>query len=98
MAGDGCFDPGADRITIACRPVADQLQAEIVVPEALLVAQQQWRAANLREDDVKISVAVDIRVSAATPDDRLEQIRAGLDRADREEPDAFDAAVPEKLR
>ena len=52
------IDPGADRVAIAL--VADEFEAEPVISEMLIIAQQQWRSASLRQDDIEVPVAIDI--------------------------------------
>jgi hypothetical protein len=58
LAGDARADPGADGVAIGFGAV--QLQADPIVLEGLVVAKEEWFGAGLGEDDVEITVAINI--------------------------------------
>src|SRR6186997_2477309 len=69
-----------------------------MMPECLLVAQQHWRTADLSEHNIEVAVAVDVRISRATADDRLKQLAAGPFRGHGDELHAAAATtVPKEL-
>src|SRR5215470_18979439 len=91
------LNPRADSIPVALG--ADQLEPEPMVSEALIVAQQQRRAAYLRHHNIQVSVPIDISEGRPATHDRFQQIRAALRRGHGLETDAlFVTAIPEQLR
>src|SRR5882724_13179733 len=97
LAASADFDPCANRVTIAL--ATDQLESNPMMPQLLLVAQQQWRSAYLRQHDVQIPIAVNVAVGRASPDYRLEQILTTPGRRHRAEAAAAPlAGIPEQLR
>src|SRR5437879_4810550 len=96
MAGDPHFDHGANRIAVA--PGADKLEPQPMVSGALVVAQQQWRAANLRENDVQIAVSIDVGEGRAAANDRFEKIGTALRCRNGLEAEAsLVSAIPKQL-
>jgi hypothetical protein len=90
------FDPGADGVAVARFP--DQLEADPMMVEMLVVSQQQWRASDLGEDNVQVAVAVDVGKRCAAPDDWLEEIAAALVSGHRLEASGLVwPGVPEEL-
>ncbi len=94
MAGDAGFHPGTYGVAVAF--CADQFQAEPMITEALVVAQEQRRATDLRQHDVQVAIAIYVSERRATANDRFEKIGAAFGCGYGFETDAlFVAAIPE---
>ncbi len=70
------LDPGADGIAITL--TADELEANPMTMQRLIVAQEQRRPGHLRQHHIEIAVAVNIGKRRSSADDGLEEITAGL--------------------
>lgn len=89
-------DPGADAVAI--RGGSDEAEADPMVAEGLVVAEEDGRAIDLREDDIEVAIAIDVSVGGPAPGDGAEEIRANLGFGGGEELVLAAAAlIPEKL-
>src|SRR6266542_246114 len=70
-----------------------------MVSKLLIVAQQQRRAVDLCQHNIKVTVAVDVRVCGAAADDRLDQRGTALFGGHHEKTaPCRTAGIPKKLR
>ena len=70
MGADTHLDPSADGVAVAFG--ANEFQADPVVVQVLVIAQEQRRAANLCEHHIEVAIAVNIGKGRAAPDDGFE--------------------------
>src|SRR5260370_23976972 len=96
LAAAGQGHLGAYGAGVAALAIAFEGEANPVVARAAHVLEEACRAAVLGQHYIEVAVAVDVGISAAPTDHRLEQVRAGKLGADRLK-GALASRVPEQL-
>ena len=91
-------DPRANGVAIGLRP--DELEAQPMMAQLLVVSKQERRAVDLRQNDVEVAVAVDVGECRAAADNGFENVRAAVPWRDGQETvlPVDSARVPEQLR
>ena len=71
--------PGADGVVV--RTSAGEFQADPIIFEGLIVAEEHWIAAGLGDHDIEVAVGIDVGICGSPADDWFEKISADMSRA-----------------